>query len=92
MIKVDDFTKIYKLTKKQMKELKTDSKTKKAADRISFVAKKGEIFGLLGPNGAGKTTMLRSIATLLKPTEGSIEVDGFDVVKDSKEVRSRIGF
>lgn len=92
MIKVNGFTKVYKLSKKQMTEQKTKTKTKKAADQISFEAKEGEIFGLLGPNGAGKTTTLRSIATLLKPTEGNIEVQGFDVQKDPKEVRGRIGF
>jgi sodium transport system ATP-binding protein len=92
MIKVTNFTKIYKLSKKQMNEYKVKSKEKIAANRINFEAKEGEIFGLLGPNGAGKTTILRSIATLLKPTEGTIEVMGFDVVNDSKEVRRRIGF
>ncbi len=92
MIKVSNFTKVYKLSKKQMTEQKVTSKIKKAADKVSFNAKEGEIFGLLGPNGAGKTTILRSIATLLKPTEGTIEVMGHDVVKEPKEVRRRIGF
>jgi len=92
MIKVNEFTKVYKLSKKQMNEQKIKSKFKKAADNISFEAKKGEIFGLLGPNGAGKTTTLRSIATLLKPTEGFIEVMGHDTVKEPKEVRRCIGF
>ncbi len=92
MIKVNDFTKVYKLSKKQMTEQKIKTNKKKACDGISFEAKQGEIFGLLGPNGAGKTTTLRSIATLLKPTEGTIEVQGFDVIKEPKEVRRRIGF
>lgn len=92
MIKVNKFTKVYKLSKKQMNEQKIKSKLKKAADEITFEAREGEIFGLLGPNGAGKTTTLRSIATLLKPTEGSIEVMGFDTVDKPKEVRKRIGF
>jgi len=92
MIKVSNFTKVYKLSKKQMNEQKIKSKLKKAADNISFEANKGEIFGLLGPNGAGKTTTLRSIATLLKPTEGSIEVMGHDVIREPKEVRKCIGF
>ncbi len=92
MIKVNEFSKVYKLSKKQMTEQKTKTNKKKACDGISFEAEEGEIFGLLGPNGAGKTTTLRSIATLLKPTEGSIEVQGYDVTKDPKEVRRRIGF
>jgi len=92
MIKVTNFTKVYKLSKKQMSEQKLSTKIKKAVDSINFEANKGEIFGLLGPNGAGKTTTLRTIATLLKPTEGSIEVGGFNTVTQAKEVRKRIGF
>jgi sodium transport system ATP-binding protein len=92
MIKVTNFTKIYKLSRKQMNLHKTKDKIKKAVDNVSFEARAGEIFGLLGPNGAGKTTTLRSIVTLLKPTEGNITVAGFDVVKEPFEVRKRIGF
>lgn len=92
MIEVKSFTKIYHLTKKQMNEHKTKSKQKIAVNDVSFKAVEGEIFGLLGPNGAGKTTTLRTISTLLKPTQGDILVQGFDVVKDAKEVRRRIGF
>lgn len=75
-----------------MKEQKAKHNQKVAVDNINFTAKEGQIFGLLGPNGAGKTTTLRSIATLLKPTQGDIKVQGFDVVTDAKEVRRRIGF
>ncbi|MBC7960009.1 MAG: ABC transporter ATP-binding protein [Vallitaleaceae bacterium] len=92
MIEIKDLTKIYHLTKKQMKEQKAKHNQKVAVSGVNFTAKEGQIFGLLGPNGAGKTTTLRSIATLLKPTEGSITVQGFDVVSDAKEVRRRIGF
>lgn len=92
MIEVKNFTKIYHLSKKQMKEQKSKNNEKVAVDNISFVAKEGQIFGLLGPNGAGKTTTLRCIVTLLKPTDGEINVQGFDVNKKAKEVRSRIGF
>lgn len=92
MLEVKDFTKIYHLSKKQMKEQKLKANQKIAVDNINFVAKEGQIFGLLGPNGAGKTTTLRSIATLLKPTKGEITVQGFDVIKDATEVRRRIGF
>lgn len=92
MIKITNFSKIYHLNKKQMTELKTKDPTKIAVNNITFEANEGEIFGLLGPNGAGKTTTLRSIATLLKPTEGTISVQGVDVIKDPTEVRKKIGF
>ena len=92
MIEVKNFTKVYNLSKKQMTEKRTKTKEMKAVNRVSFVAGDGEIFGLLGPNGAGKTTTLRTIATLLKPTEGQVMVNGFDVTKDPASVRSTIGF
>ncbi len=63
-----------------------------AVDGISFSVQKGEIFGLLGPNGAGKTTVLRILSTVLEPTEGIATVAGYDVVRDSAEVRRHIGF
>jgi sodium transport system ATP-binding protein len=63
-----------------------------AVDDLSFSCTRGEVFGLLGPNGAGKTTTLRILSTALKPTSGTIMVDGVDVAKDPGEVRRRIGF
>ncbi len=63
-----------------------------ALDHVSFDVKPGEIFGLLGPNGAGKTTCLRLLATILKPTEGTAEVGGADIVKSPEAVRRQIGF
>lgn len=92
MIEINNLTKIYHLSKKQMKEQKAKASQKIAVNNVNFTAQEGQIFGLLGPNGAGKTTTLRSIATLLKPTKGEIKVQGFDVVTDAKEVRRRIGF
>jgi len=62
-----------------------------AVDHLGFEARKGEIFGLLGENGAGKTTTLRIIATMLRPTSGSVDVDGFDAMKEPEKVRSHIG-
>jgi ABC-2 type transport system ATP-binding protein len=59
---------------------------------VSFEVAQGELFGLLGPNGAGKTTTIKMLITLLIPTEGSARVLGFDVVKDAREVRKRIGY
>lgn len=59
---------------------------------VSFNCKKGTVLGLLGPNGAGKTTTLRMLSTALQPDEGSIYIDGNDVLKTPVEARKRIGF
>ncbi len=58
---------------------------------VDLRIERGEIFGLLGPNGAGKTTCIKICNTLLFPTSGEAFVAGFDVVKDAREVRRRIG-
>lgn len=63
-----------------------------AVDGASFSSPSGQIFGLIGGNGAGKTTTLRVLGTMLRPTSGSASVNGFDVVKDSFEVRRSLGF
>ena len=72
MIVIDHLTKIYKLNKKQQKELKTKDTIKKAVDDLSLEIPDGEIFGLLGTNGAGKTTTVKMMNGLLKPTEGDV--------------------
>src|SRR5947207_11875681 len=59
---------------------------------VSFEIAEGELFGLLGPNGAGKTTTIKMLITLLIPTAGTASVLGYDVVKDAREVRRRIGY
>jgi sodium transport system ATP-binding protein len=59
---------------------------------ISFDAVPGEVFGLLGPNGAGKTTALRILSTVLKPTSGTVTINGFDVVTQAARIRHQIGF
>src|SRR5437588_7867669 len=63
-----------------------------AVDHISFEARPGEVFGLLGPNGAGKTTAMRILCTVLRPTEGTARIAGFDVATQATEVRQHIGF
>jgi ABC-2 type transport system ATP-binding protein len=63
-----------------------------AVKGVDFAVEEGELFGLLGPNGAGKTTTIKMLITLLIPTSGSARVLGFDVVKDSQQVRERIGY
>ena len=59
---------------------------------IDFDVRQGELFGLLGPNGAGKTTTIKMLITLLLPTAGEAHVLGFDVAKEPREIRRRIGY
>jgi len=66
-------------------------KSVKAVDDISFKVSQGEIVGLLGENGAGKTTTLRMLATMLKPTSGTVRINNYDVVNDAHMVRGEIG-
>ena len=62
-----------------------------ALKNINLNIKKGEIFAMLGPNGAGKTTLISIICGIVKPTSGKINVEGFDIIDDYRETRSRIG-
>ncbi len=62
-----------------------------AVNDISFDVEAGEIFAFLGPNGAGKTTTIKMLTTLLKPTGGSIELDGLDPLTHQNETRKRFG-
>lgn len=64
----------------------------KAVNDVSFSVKKGELFGLIGPDGAGKSTIFRILNTLLLPDSGTATVNGFDVLKDYKEIRKRVGY
>lgn len=59
---------------------------------VTFTAEKGEIVGFLGPNGAGKTTTIRMLATYMPPSSGTARIAGFDILKQSDEVRRRIGY
>ena len=63
-----------------------------AVDHVSFSVEKAEIFGLIGPDGAGKTSLFRMLTTLLLPDSGSASVNGFDIVKDYKKIRSSVGY
>lgn len=79
MIRVNDIHKSY-------------TKTSETIKGVSFEIGKGTIFGLLGPNGAGKTTLMQIIATLMKPTSGTIEIAGLSPDKDLLKIHSLIGF
>ncbi len=65
--------------------------TTDALSGVSFDVHEGEILGLLGENGAGKSTLLRIISTMLRPTSGTAVVNGYDIIKNSKEVRKTVG-
>ncbi len=75
----------------EVKKLEKEFGTLRAVNNISFNVKEGEIFGLLGPNGAGKTTTVKMLTTLVKPTKGTATVAGYDIIKDSNNVRKSIG-
>jgi len=63
-----------------------------AVEDVSFQVEKGELFGVLGPNGAGKTTTVKMLTTILLPTRGSGTILGYDLVKQTKDIRKLIGF
>ena len=89
VVEAHDLRRVYKThtgtIRRRVKEIE-------AVRGVSFQIEKGELFGLLGPNGAGKTTTIKMLITLLIPTAGSASVLGYDVVKDPREVRKRIGY
>ncbi len=62
-----------------------------ALHKINLNIKKGEIFAMLGPNGAGKTTLINIICGIVKPSLGNVSVEKFDIIKDYRETRSKIG-
>ena len=63
----------------------------KALKNVNLDIKKGEIFAMLGPNGAGKTTLISIVCGIVKPSSGEVLVENFDIIKDYRETRSRIG-
>jgi len=80
-----------------MEALVTEDLTKRfgtftAVDGIRIAAEEGEALGLLGPNGAGKTTAIKMLTTLMPPTSGTARICGFDIRRQSKDVRRSIGY
>jgi ABC-2 type transport system ATP-binding protein len=74
------------------KSFPSGKEKKQALHEIALNVARGELFGLVGPDGAGKTTLFRILTTLMLADAGSASVDGFDVVKDFKEIRKRVGY
>src|SRR5437868_14880858 len=63
-----------------------------AVDRVSFSVGAGSIFGFLGPNGSGKSTVIRMLCGILEPSEGSAKIAGHDVVGETEQIKSMIGY
>jgi ABC-2 type transport system ATP-binding protein len=63
-----------------------------AVDHLDLLVETGDVFGLLGPNGAGKTTTIRMLTTLLVPTYGTARICGFDITREPRQVRRRLGY
>ncbi len=84
VLSVENLTKIYSKNKKM-------GISNKALNNISFEVRQGEVFGLLGPNGAGKTTFLSILAGTVTKTEGKINVWGFDLDLNPRQIRASIG-
>lgn len=74
-----------------MKQLTKKYDKTTAVDGVSLDIPRGVVYGLLGPNGAGKTTIVRMLSTIVKPTDGTAIVNGFDVTQEPERVRSSIG-
>jgi ABC-2 type transport system ATP-binding protein len=89
---VIEATDLYRTYKTHTGTLRRRTLEVEAVRGISFEVGEGELFGLLGPNGAGKTTTIKMLITLLVPTAGSARVLGYDVAKDAREVRKRVGY
>ncbi|MDQ0478246.1 ABC transporter ATP-binding protein [Chryseobacterium sp. MDT2-18] len=79
---IENITKTYRVKKEVIE----------AVTGITFSVEKGEIFGLIGPDGAGKTSLFHILTTLALADSGSASIDGFDVIKDYKQIRSSIGY
>src|ERR1700712_1710354 len=77
---------------KLIKRYKAGKETIDAVKGVSFDVNQGELFGIIGPDGAGKTSLFRMLTTLLLPDGGSATVDGFDIVKDYKVIRQKVGY
>jgi ABC-2 type transport system ATP-binding protein len=89
-VQVENLSKTYH-TKQRKGLFKAEKRAVLALKDVSLEVQTGEIFGLLGPNGAGKTTLIKIITTLLLPSSGRARVNGFDIAKESNQVRASVG-
>jgi ABC-2 type transport system ATP-binding protein len=90
MVDIRDLRKVY--VSKERKGIFGGAKRSiEALRKVSLEIYPGEIFGLLGPNGAGKTTLIKCLTTLLLPTAGTVQVNGYDVVRNADAVRASVG-
>ncbi|MCW3982094.1 MAG: ABC transporter ATP-binding protein [Candidatus Bathyarchaeota archaeon] len=87
-IVAEHLSKTFNVTKGLLRRTKTQVR---AVKDVSFEVDHAELFGLVGPNGAGKTTTIKMLTTMLIPTSGTGQVLGFDVAKETGEIRKRIG-
>jgi ABC-2 type transport system ATP-binding protein len=87
---IENLVKTY-ITRQRKGLLKSEVKQVPALKGVSFKIKPGEIFGLLGPNGAGKTTLIKCLTTLLLPTSGRANINGYELTKDDNAIRATIG-
>jgi ABC-2 type transport system ATP-binding protein len=85
-IKTTNLGRVYRLRNAR----KAEPRTLTALEGVDLEVRPGELFGLLGPNGAGKTTLIKILTTLLAPTSGTAQVAGYDVVKETNQIRQRI--
>ncbi len=94
MIIVEHLHKTFKLSRKQRKEMGRgfEGLSIDALQDVNFVCQPGRVFCLVGPNGAGKTTALRTIATMLRPSQGQVRVKDMDTVRQARQVRRVLGF
>lgn len=92
MIEITNLSKEFTLTRGQRKKSGTGEKVVRVVDNLSFTCEPGRVLTLLGPNGAGKTTTLRMIASILKPTSGTVKVAGYDMQKEPIKALSKMGF
>ncbi|MCS7369452.1 MAG: ATP-binding cassette domain-containing protein, partial [archaeon GBS-70-058] len=81
IIETENLTKIYRV----------DGREIRAVDNLNLKVYEGDVFGYLGPNGAGKTTTILMLLGLIMPTSGGGRVCGYDIIKESKKVRSVVG-
>jgi ABC-2 type transport system ATP-binding protein len=89
IIRVHNLSKVFR-SKVRKGLFKSEAKEVEALKNVNFTIEEGEVFGLLGPNGAGKTTLIKILTTLLLPTSGSANINGFDLSQE-KQIKMSIG-